>query len=127
MKKVKCKSGLTGWQCRLRKNYNNFEQFEYYSEMWGIAKRLGFNSHEKAWNKNPTIRASVEPSDLEVVKDKSWRVIEKKEYKLHSEEGTIISAKNEERELLARGYKVKFISRGKNKTGCYVYKLKTKK
>lgn len=67
MKEVKCKSGLTGWQCKLRKNYNNFEEFESYSEMWGIAKRLGFVSHEEAWNSNPTICGSVEPSDLSIV------------------------------------------------------------
>lgn len=69
MKKIKCKSGLTGWQCRLQDNYEgNYEEFEAYSNMYGIAKRLGFRSNKKAWEANPIIQGSVEPSDLCVVK-----------------------------------------------------------
>jgi hypothetical protein len=67
MKRVKCKSGIIGWQSRLQKNYSSLEEFEYYSEAYGIHKRLGFTSAEAAWNKNPLIRGSVIPSDLEVV------------------------------------------------------------
>jgi hypothetical protein len=67
MKQVKCKSGLTGWQCRLQKNYTSFEEFKAYSETYGIHQRLGFKSAEEAWDKNPTIQGSTEPSDLCVV------------------------------------------------------------
>ena len=68
MKHVKCKSGLVGWQSRLKKNYQNFEEFRYYSEVYGIHERLGFSSAEEAWRANPLIKGSVIPSDLEVVR-----------------------------------------------------------
>jgi hypothetical protein len=68
MKIVKCKSGIKGWQCRLQKNYESFEEFKSYSETFGIAERLGFKSPEEAWKKNPIIQGSVIPSDLCVVK-----------------------------------------------------------
>ena len=69
MKRItKCKSGLTGWQCKLQKNYENFLQFEAYCETYNIHKRLGFKTAMEAWSKNPVIRGSVLPDDLEVVK-----------------------------------------------------------
>lgn len=65
-----CKSGLTGWQCRLRDNYdNNYEQFESYCETHNIAHRLGFDDAEAAWAANPIIQGSTDPSDLCVVKE----------------------------------------------------------
>lgn len=67
MKRVKCKSGIVGWQSKLQKNYSSFEEFEYYSGIYGIHKRLGFATAEVAWKENPLIRGSVIPSDLEVV------------------------------------------------------------
>lgn len=67
MKRVKCKSGLVGWQNKLQKNYSSLEEFAYYSEQYGIHKRLGFASSEEAWNANPIIKGSIIPSDLEVV------------------------------------------------------------
>lgn len=58
-----------GWQCKLQKNYDNsFEQFEGYNETYGIATRLGFKSAQEAWDANPTIQGSTNPSDLRVVK-----------------------------------------------------------
>lgn len=127
MKRVKCKSGLIGWQCRLRKNYASFEDFQANSEMWGVAKRLGFLSAESAWKKNPTIQGSVEPSDLRVVKDNSWRVIKGKEYRLHSEEGTILNVRNAKRELEEKKYDVVFLPLNKEEVKWLVYKRKLKK
>jgi hypothetical protein len=75
MKQVKCKSGLTGWQCRLQKNYFSFEEFEKYSEIYGVAKRLGYESSEEAWEANPIIQGSVNPSDLRVVLDEHNKVV----------------------------------------------------
>lgn len=70
IKQVKCDSGLTGWQTSLRENYDNdFDSFEAYSETYGIAERLGFDSAQEAWDANPTIQGSVIPSDLRVVTD----------------------------------------------------------
>ena len=62
-KRVKCKSGLTGWQGKLRSQYACFAEFEGYSDTWGLAGRLGFKSAKAAWRANPTVRGSVEPSD----------------------------------------------------------------
>lgn len=56
------------WKCRLRKNYDSFEQFKHYSEMYGLAQRLGFKTPEDAWSANPVIQGSVSPEDFKVVK-----------------------------------------------------------
>lgn len=74
MKQVKCLSGLKGWQCHLQDNYNSFEDFESYSEIWGIAKKLGFENAEEAWKANPILQGSVNPMDLRVVLDKNNKV-----------------------------------------------------
>ncbi len=69
IKRVKCDSGIEGWQCSLHKNYDNdFEQFKGYDEMHGVAKHLGFRSAKAAWKANPTIQGSVIPSDFRKVK-----------------------------------------------------------
>ena len=56
------------WQDRLQKVYRDFAEFEDYCRIYSIAFRLGFKSVEEAWKKNPTIRGSVYPSDLAVVR-----------------------------------------------------------
>ena len=55
------------WQCKLRKNYQNFEEFRQYCSVYGIHTRLGFNTPEAAWAVNPTIQGSTDPKDLKVV------------------------------------------------------------
>lgn len=68
MRKVKCKSGITGWQAKLQKVYSNLEEFIAYCENYNIHKRLGFKTPESAWNQNPVIEGSTCSSDLRVVK-----------------------------------------------------------
>ncbi len=68
MRQVKCKSGLTGYQCRLRENYAGFAEFERYAETYGLHGRLGFKTPRAAWNANPMIQGSVDPSDFRKVK-----------------------------------------------------------
>ena len=68
MKQIKCKSGSKGWQSKLQKIYGDYGTFLGYSELYGIAKRLGYSSPKTAWKYNPLIRGSVIPSDLERVK-----------------------------------------------------------
>ena len=63
MKKVICKSGLTGWQDKLQKVYSSLEEFEDYCD-YGIHSRLGFETPLEAWDANPTIQGSTDPSDL---------------------------------------------------------------
>jgi hypothetical protein len=66
-RQVRCKSGIMGEKYRLRKPYANFEDFEASSDMYGVASRLGYRSAREAWDANPMIRSSVNPSDLEIV------------------------------------------------------------
>lgn len=66
--RVRCKSGLMGWRTRLRNNYNNDGHWIYQSDMWGLCERLGFKSPEAAWEANPVIEGSVNPSDFRKVK-----------------------------------------------------------
>lgn len=67
MRKVICKSGLSGWQSKVRKVYSSLDELQAYSEMYGIASRLGYGDAQELWMDNPTIRGSVDPDDLEVV------------------------------------------------------------
>ena len=67
MKQVICKSGSTGHSGRLNKNYSGFEEFERYSETYGLAKRLGYKSAKTAWQANPIVEWSTNPSDFRKV------------------------------------------------------------
>jgi hypothetical protein len=67
MKRVKCKSGITGWRCRLQKNYDSFEQFKYYAEMYALHTRLGYKTIKGAWLSDPMIEGSVIPEDFRKV------------------------------------------------------------
>ncbi len=68
MRRVICKSGLTGRQCSLRNNYDSFAEFEQYAKTYGLHRRLGYRSPRAAWNANPTVQGSVVPSDFQKVK-----------------------------------------------------------
>lgn len=68
--RVRCKSGLMGYQEKLRRNYDNFDQFEAYSEMYGLHTRLGYKSAKTAWKANPVIQGSTNPTDFRRVRIK---------------------------------------------------------
>lgn len=68
MKKVKCDSGVTGWQGRLRKVYTNLDEFRLYDENYRLSKKLGFDTSEAAWKANPVIQGSVNASDFKIVR-----------------------------------------------------------
>lgn len=67
MKKVKCESGIEGWEGYLKSVYDSKEEFLNYDEIYGIAKHLGYDDPEDAWRANPLVQGSVIPSDLKVV------------------------------------------------------------
>ena len=67
MKRVKCKSGIEGWQCKLRKNWTSIEELQSADNNYGVLARLGFATAEEAWEANPIVRGSVNARDLEVV------------------------------------------------------------
>jgi len=64
MKIVTCKSGIQGWQAKLHRVYDSFEEFKHYGETYNIHVRLGFKTIEDCWRMNPTVTGSVIPSDL---------------------------------------------------------------
>jgi hypothetical protein len=63
IKTVICKSGAEGYQMRLHDSYDSFEDFESYSNMYGLHEKLGYKTAKNAWNKNPLIEGSTNPSD----------------------------------------------------------------
>ena len=67
MKRVKCKSGLTGYQCKLRESYTDYDEFESYATTFGLDARLGYKTPKDCWNANPTIQGSVLPPDFRKV------------------------------------------------------------
>ena len=59
IKRVKCRSGLTGWQCRLRNNYKSYEEWEANADLWGLHIKLGYKTPQNAWRFNPIVQGSV--------------------------------------------------------------------
>jgi len=68
MKRVKCTSGIEGWQGKLQKVYSSLNEFRSFCEVFAVHKRLGFASPKDAWESNPTIQGSTNPDDLKIVK-----------------------------------------------------------
>lgn len=66
MERVICKSGVEGWKSKLQNVYSSLEEFKSFCSLYKIHKRLGYSSMKKAWEENPTIQGSVNPSDLQV-------------------------------------------------------------
>lgn len=66
MKHIKCSSGKTGWQCRLQENYKSFEEWQSYSDTYGLSERIGFGSAQEAWDANPWVEGSTNPADFRV-------------------------------------------------------------
>lgn len=67
VKRVKCESGVTGWQARVQEIYDSLSEFKSYSDMYGIARRLGYSTASACWRANPVIQGSINPSDLKKV------------------------------------------------------------
>ena len=70
MQQVVCKSGLSGWRAPLREVYASLRELRAYNSTFGIVRRLGYRSARAAWEANPTIEGSVNPSDLRNVTKK---------------------------------------------------------
>jgi hypothetical protein len=52
---------------RLRKVYSGFKEWEQYDDVYKLAERLGFDSAEEAWDRNPLVTGSSDPRDFKVV------------------------------------------------------------
>ena len=66
--KVRCKGGLMGWRARLCVNYPRFGEWDTYSKVYGLAAKLGYADEKEAWDANPVIEGSTNPSDFRKVK-----------------------------------------------------------
>jgi transposase InsO family protein len=55
------------WIARLHHTYSSFEEWESYSETYGLSSRLGYDSAEEAWEDNPMVQGSIKPSDFKKV------------------------------------------------------------
>ena len=73
MSRVTCRSGIKGYQARLQQLYADFEEFQAFSNTYGLASRLGFTAAKYAWDRNPIVQGSVEPSDYRTVPEKEKR------------------------------------------------------
>ena len=66
---VRCDSGLMGYRTQLRNHYESCEEFERWAETYSLPERLGFATAEEAWEANPVIQGSAEPSDFRLSED----------------------------------------------------------
>lgn len=65
--RIRCHSGIMGWRTRLRNNYSSFEDWEQYSDMWGLCLQLGYGTAKIAWDANPVIEGSIKAGDFRKV------------------------------------------------------------
>jgi hypothetical protein len=52
------------WQAFLQDNYTDRDEWLRYSDAYGLAERLGYESAEAAWDANPFIQGSVNSGDF---------------------------------------------------------------
>ena len=63
---VRCKSGLMGWRTRLQNNYKDYAEWQDYACAHNLAARLGYVHTRAAWDANPIVEGSVQPSDFQI-------------------------------------------------------------
>lgn len=59
-----------GWHDKLRNVYANKEEWIAYAEMYGLHKKLGFDTPEEAWDENPHIKGGTDPGEYGLYKPK---------------------------------------------------------
>ena len=67
IERVKCQSGIMGYQCRLQDSYDDVDEWFRYTNMFGLAKRLGYQNAYDCWIDNPIIQGSVIPTDFRII------------------------------------------------------------
>jgi len=82
-----------GWHDTLHNVYSDFDEFEAYSEMYGLHRRLGYNTPEEAWEDNPHIKGSVKPEDYGIYNIESK---DKKLQKIYENLGDIVDYRGKE-------------------------------
>ena len=74
------------WKDKLQNVYSSLEEWEQFEEIYNLAKRLGYDSAQEAWDDNPMIQGSVNPSDYRKVTERKMNLKEQKFRKLVREE-----------------------------------------
>ncbi len=87
---VKCKSGIRGWRGRLQDQYDSKQEFLSYDGVYELAKRLGYASAEDAWDANPLVEGSVNPSDFRKVATPPPRIIKVFPYNDGSQDSVLL-------------------------------------
>lgn len=79
-----------GWDDKLHNVYSDFEEWEAYSEMYGLHRKLGYDTPEEAWEDNPHIKGSVKPEEYGIYNIASN---DKKLQKIYENLGDIVEYK----------------------------------
>jgi len=56
------------WKARLQSVYDSKEEWLAYSDIYGLAKRLGYSDPHQVWEENPMVQGSVNPKDYKLSK-----------------------------------------------------------
>jgi hypothetical protein len=70
LKSVRCKSGIMGWQGKIKDVYASLEEYEHYCHTYNLHTKIGYRTPYDAWEANPTVRGSMSPSDYQKVEVK---------------------------------------------------------
>ena len=54
------------WKDTIQNVYESLEELQQYNEIYGVAQRLGFDSVEELWEKNPMVQGSTDPKDYKL-------------------------------------------------------------
>jgi hypothetical protein len=57
-----------GWRGKLQDQYSSWDEFKNCSDIYGLVKRLGYKTAKAAWEDNPMVEGSVDPSDYRKVR-----------------------------------------------------------
>ena len=74
------------WVRYVQENYSNFEELEAYDEIYGIAKRCGYNSARELWDANPLIKGSVNPEEFGIATEEDYENLNTYTYHINLDE-----------------------------------------
>lgn len=61
------------WYAFLQNNYKSRAEFREFSEVFGLAERLGYADADAAWDDNPFIQGGTSPADFAKVDMRGFR------------------------------------------------------
>lgn len=57
------------WRSRLQAQYRDYSEFAQYSDVYGLAARLGYDTARGAWDANPVVQGSVNSGEYQKIGD----------------------------------------------------------